>query len=259
LHEKALSLDAGLIATGHYARLDRDKKSGRFILKVGKGASKDQTYFLFSLSQEQLKHTIFPLADYTKEKTRKLAKKFKLATFDTASSQDICFIQSGDYAEYIKKKTGVEIKQGDIVDKNGKVLGRHKGIPFYTIGQRRGLGIAFKEPLYVTGIDRKLNRIIVGAKKDVLKDSLIAGDLNWIAVEGLKEPLKVTAKIRYNHKEARALVTPASPASSANGGARADTVRVDFESPQEAPTPGQAVVFYDKDTVVGGGWIREVL
>jgi len=249
LHEKALALDANLIATGHYAKLSRSKKNGRFVLKVGRAGGKDQTYFLFSLSQDQLKHTVFPLADYTKEKTRAMAKKFKLATFNTVSSQDICFIQDSDYAEYIKKKTGVEIKKGDIADKDGKVLGIHKGIPFYTIGQRRGLGIAYKEPLYVTAIDRKSNRVIVGTKKDVLKKSLIADNLNWIAIDGITGPVRVKAKIRYNHKEAAALVTPVDT----------DMVRVDFDIPQEAPTPGQAVVFYDKDIVVGGGWIKEVV
>lgn len=249
LHEKAHSLDADLIATGHYARIDYNRKNGRYILKVGKGGEKDQTYFLFSLSQDQLSHTIFPLSDYTKDKTRLLAKKFKLMTFNTASSQDICFIQDQDYAEYIKKKTGVEIKEGDIVDKTGKILGRHRGIPFYTIGQRRGLGIAYKEPLYVTGIDRKTNRIIVGIKKDVLRKSLIAHQLNWIAIENINKPMRLKAKIRYNHKAEIALVVPISP----------DMVRVDFDSAQEAPTPGQAVVFYDRDVVVGGGWIKEVV
>lgn len=249
LYEKALALDAGLIATGHYARLDYNRRTGRFVLKVGKGLDRDQTYFLFSLSQDQLKHTLFPLADYTKEKTRILAKKFKLATSNTASSQDICFIQDLDYAEYIKKKTGVEIKAGQIVDQIGKVLGRHKGIPFYTIGQRRGLGIAYKEPLYVTGIDRLHNKIIVGTKKDVLRKGLIAHRLNWISIDCLDKPLRVKAKIRYNHKEQPALITPVGP----------DEVRVDFDLPQEAPTPGQAAVFYDRSTVVGGGWIKEVI
>jgi len=249
LHEKALALGADLVATGHYARLDHDKKSGRYMLKVGKGGGKDQTYFLFSLSQGQLKHAIFPLADYTKEKTRALAKKFGLPTFNTVSSQDICFIQDSDYADYIRKKTGARIEKGEIVDNDGKMLGEHKGIPFYTIGQRRGLGIAHKEPLYVTAIDRSLNRIIVGTKKDVLKKSLMADKLNWIAIDGIVKPIRVKAKIRYNHKEAEALVTPAG----------AGIVRVDFDVCQEAPTPGQAVVFYDNKTVVGGGWIKEVV
>lgn len=249
LRDKALALDAEMIATGHYARIDFNKKKRRYILREGADKDKDQSYFLFALSQEQLKRIIFPLSGYTKVKSRAAAKKFKLRTYNTVSSQDICFIQDRDYAAYIKKKTGVEIKEGDIIDKHGSILGRHKGIPFYTIGQRRGLGIAYKEPLYVTGIDRSKNRIIVGTKKDVLKKSLIADKVNWIAIDGIDKALRVKAKIRYNHKKEAAVVTPVSAAE----------VRVDFDSPQEAPTPGQAVVFYNKDIVVGGGWIKEVV
>lgn len=249
LREKARALDADLIATGHYADKGYDKRSGRFLLKQGRDSQKDQSYFLFSLSQEQLKHALFPLAGYTKEKTRAAAKKFKLKTFNTVSSQDICFIQDLNYADYIKKKTKVTIKEGDIVNSEGKFLGRHKGIPYYTIGQRRGLGVAHSEPLYVIGIDRVKNRVIVGTKRDVLRNSLIAHRLNWVSIEGIDRPVRVKAKIRYNHKMQNAAVTPLG----------ADTVRVDFDLPQEAPTPGQAVVFYDKGSVVGGGWIKEVV
>lgn len=246
LLEKALSLGASHVATGHYADIAIGE-DGRYLLKEGKDKSKDQSYFLFNLSQDQLKHIIFPLGDLTKEKTRALAKRMKLGTFDTVSSQDVCFIQDMDYAEYIKKKTGVEIKKGDIVDAGGKVLGQHKGIPFYTIGQRRGLGIAYREPLYVTAIDIKNNRIIIGTREDVMKKSLIADRMNWISIKSIDKPLKVMARIRYNHKKAKASVTRIGD----------DSVRVDFETPQAAPTPGQAVVFYKKDIVTGGGWIRE--
>jgi len=245
LGAKARSLGAELVATGHYALTGR--RGGRYALLEGRDKAKDQSYFLFALSQEQLKGAAFPLGRYTKDRTRKTAKRFKLAAFDTASSQDVCFIQDLDYAEYIRKKTGVEIKKGEIVDGSGKILGSHKGIPFYTIGQRRGLGIAYKEPLYVTGVDIARNRIVVGVKSEVLKKSLVAHRLNWIAIEDIDSPLRVTAKIRYNHKKADATVTKIGP----------DTVRVDFDRPQEAPTPGQAAVFYDRDVVVGGGWIRE--
>jgi len=248
LFEKSKSLGANSIASGHYAKISFDKNKGRFILREGRDKRGEQSYVLFSLSQEQLGHVVFPLGDYTKKKTRAMAKRIGLATYDTASSQDICFVQEGNYADYIKKKTGVEIKRGEIVTGDGKVLGEHKGIPFYTIGQRRGLGIAYSEPLYVTGIDIKNNRITVGTKKDVLRKSLIAHRLNWVAIEGIDGTLKVMAKIRYNHKKAKASVTRLG----------ADSVRVDFDEPQEAPTPGQAVVFYDKDVVVGGGWIKEV-
>jgi tRNA-specific 2-thiouridylase len=249
LHEKALALDADLIATGHYTDKGFNKRTGRFFLKVGRDKEKDQSYFLFSLSQEQLKCSVFPLSGYTKEKVRAAAKKFKIKTHNTVSSQDICFIQDLDYAEYIEKKTGVAIKEGDIVDKEGKVLGSHKGIPYYTIGQRRVLGLAYSEPLYITGIDRSRNRVIVGVKRDVLRKGLIAHKLNWMAIEDIKEPLKIKARIRYNHAKQDAVVTPEGP----------DIVRVDFDKPQEAPTPGQAVVFYDKDIILGGGWIKEAI
>jgi tRNA-specific 2-thiouridylase len=249
LFDKARSLGADIVATGHFTGIARDKRSGRYLLKKSRAREKDQTYFLFSLSQDQLKHSLFPLEAYDKAMVRAVARRLKLPTFDTASSQDVCFIKDNSYAEYIRKKTGVDIKCGDIVDASGKALGRHKGIPFYTIGQRRGLGIAYKEPLYVTGIEPETNRIVVGTKKDVLKKSFIAERMNWISIPSLDKPRKFLTKIRYNHKETEALVTPAG----------AGSVRVDFEKPQEAPTPGQAAVFYEKRTVVGGGWIREVV
>ncbi len=247
LLEKASSLGASLVATGHYARTGRDARSGHGLLKEGKDRSKDQSYFLFRLSREQLTHAIFPLGDLTKEKVRALAKRMGLKTYNTASSQDICFVQDLDYAEYIRAKTGIEIKHGEIVDARGKVLGHHKGIPFYTIGQRRRLGVAYSQPLYVTAIDIAKNRVVVGTRDDVLKKGLIADGLRWIAIDGITGPRRVMAKIRYNHKKAKATV-------SMQGG---DTVRVDFDEPQAAPTPGQAVVFYDKDIVLGGGWIRK--
>ncbi len=246
LLEKAKLLGAEFVATGHYADSRYDKKSGRYLLLEGKDKFKDQSYFLFSLSQDQLKSAVFPLGGLTKDKTRSLAKKFKLKTHNTVSSQDICFIQDQNYAEYIRSKTGVAMKEGQIVDSSGRVLGRHKGIPFYTIGQRRGLGIAHTEPLYVTGIDAAGSRVIVGTKKDVLKNGLLADRLNWISVDRIDKPMNVMARIRYNHKKARALVKREA----------GDSVIVVFDKPQEAPTPGQAVVFYDKDKVIGGGWIR---
>lgn len=249
LLEKARSLGASHIATGHYADVRPDKKLGRYILREGKNSAGEQSYFLFSLSQEQLGRAIFPLGGFTKSRTRALAKKMGVKSYDTVSSQDVCFTQGADYAEYIQKKTGVRMSPGEIVDASGKVLGRHKGIPHYTIGQRRGLGIAAARPLYVTGLDLANNRVVVGEKEGVLKKSLIADKTNWIAVKMIKRPVKVHAKIRYNHKKARAKVT------DIGGGA----VRVDFDSPQESPAPGQAVVFYDKGIVLGGGWIREAL
>ena len=245
LLEKAKAFDAEAVATGHYARVAKPTRGGRWLLKEGKDKKKDQSYFLFSLSQEQLKRSIFPVGGITKEHTRKIARSLKLRTHDTVSSQDVCFIQDMEYAEYIRNKTGVEIGEGDIVNNAGKVLGRHKGFPYYTIGQRRGLGVASTEPLYVTAIDPAKNRVVIGTKKDVLKRSLSAVGLNWISVKGIDKPVRMYAKIRYGAKKAKALVT----------GTGENSVRVDFDEPQEAPTPGQAVVFYSRDTVVGGGWI----
>ena len=244
--EKAQSLGASYVATGHYVNAGLDKRTGRFLLKEGKDKIKDQSYFLFNLSQEQLKHTIFPLGGLTKDRVRALAKKMKVRTYNTVSSQDICFVQDKDYDEYIMIKTGVEARPGSIVDKNGKVLGCHKGIMSYTIGQRRGLGIAHKEPLYVTEIDIHNNRVVVGVRKELLKRRVIADRLNWISIKDIEKPMKVEAKIRYNHKKAKAVVTKLG----------VDAVKVDFDEPQSAPTPGQAVVFYEKNVVLGGGWIK---
>ncbi|MFA5085926.1 MAG: tRNA 2-thiouridine(34) synthase MnmA [Candidatus Omnitrophota bacterium] len=249
LHEKALALDANLIATGHYADKGFNKKTGRFFLREAADKAKDQSYFLFSLSQEQLKYSIFPLFEYTKSEVRAAAKRLRIKTHNTASSQDICFIKDLNYAEYIQKKAGVVIKPGEIVNGEGKVMGTHKGIPYYTIGQRRGLGVAYSEPLYVTGIDRSRNRVIVGVKRDVLKNSLVAHRLNWMAMKDIDKDLRVKAKIRYNHKAEDATVSRIGE----------DLIRVDFDLPQEAPTPGQAVVFYKKGIVVAGGWIKEVI
>ena len=249
LLEKARALGARYIATGHYANVEEDKRSGRFLLKEGKDKLKDQSYFLFSLKQEQLRHVIFPLGGYTKARTKTLAKRLKLKSSGAVPSQDICFVQGTGYAEYIKKRAGEELVPGEIVDKEGHLLGTHKGIPFYTIGQRRGLGVAYKEPLYVTGIDIANNRIIVGTKDEVLKKGLIADRVNWIAVCGIKKAIRTTARIRYNAAKAKAVISRVGTRS----------VKVEFDEPQEAPTPGQAVVFYDKDVVIGGGWIRQAL
>jgi len=244
LLKEAKAFGASRIATGHFARVK--ELNGRSLLREGRDKAKDQSYFLFRLTQEQLKCASFPLGDMTKDEVRDIAREHNLVTSHAVSSQDICFVQDLDYAKYIQKKTGVHPNQGDIVDAGGKVLGRHDGILHYTIGQRRGLGIAYSEPLYVTGIDVKANKVIVGTKKDVLSSSLVADRLNWISIEKPEGPFKAKAKIRYNAKKADCTVTPAGK----------DEVRVDFDLPQEAPTPGQAVVFYDDDIVIGGGWIK---
>jgi len=227
------------IGTGHYARVEHDERKSRYLLKKGKDMAKDQSYFLFALSQEQLSNSLFPLGNHTKEEARKMAKDFRLNIDDKPESQDFF---AGDYSSLL----GTAGKPGPILNKEGEILGEHRGIPFYTIGQRKGLGISSKEPLYVTAIDQGRNVIVVGAKKEVYGDELIAAELNWIAVKLLHEPIYVKAKIRYLHKEAEATVTPLGE----------DRVRVKFMEPQMAITPGQAVVFYDDDTVIGGGTIE---
>jgi tRNA-specific 2-thiouridylase len=227
-------------ATGHYSRVEYDKVQHRYLLKKAKDLNKDQSYFLYPLSQEQLGHTLFPIGDYTKEEVRKIARDSGLGINDKPESQD--FI-AGGYSFLFNKIT----QSGPILNKQGQVLGRHQGIPFYTIGQRKGLGISNGERLYVTAIDPERNTITVGTKEDLLGDKLIASNLNWIAIEKLEKPIKVKAKIRYLHKEAEAEVIPLDQ----------EKIYVKFREPQVAITPGQSVVFYDRDIVVGGGVIEK--
>jgi tRNA-specific 2-thiouridylase len=235
--------DSGLefdyFASGHYARVEYDEGKRRYLLKKAKDMAKDQSYFLFSLSQEHLGRSLFPLASYTKGEVRKLSRALGLGIEDKPESQN--FI-AGGYSTLMEAVA----KPGPILNKEGKILGEHRGIPFYTIGQRKGLGISYREPLYVTGIDQGRNAIIAGTKEEVYKDGLLASELNWIAIEELKRSIEVKARIRYLHKEAEAMVIPLED----------DKVRVKFNEPQMAITPGQAVVFYDDDTVVGGGTIE---
>lgn len=228
------------LATGHYARVEYDKTRGRYLLKKARDLNKDQSYFLYSLSQKQLGYSIFPLGDYTKEEVRKTARDWGLGIDDKSESQD--FI-TGGYSAFLK----TQAQPGPILNKQGKILGEHKGIPFYTVGQRKGLGISTGEPLYVVAIDPKRNAILAGTKEDVFGDELIASELNWIAMKELNTPLKAKARLRYLHKEAEAEVTPLDE----------EKVYVKFRKPQMAITPGQAVVFYDGNIVVGGGTIKQ--
>lgn len=226
-------------ATGHYARVEYDKKLSRHILKRAKDSRKDQSYFLYALSQEQLRQCLFPLGELTKEEVRKKAHNLGLGIKDKPESQD--FI-SGDYSSLLEFKP----KLGPILNKDGDVLGEHKGIQSYTVGQRRGLGIAMGEPLYVIDIYKEKNAIVVGPKEALYKNELIASGLNWIAIKVLKEYMKVKARIRYRHKESLAELTPLDDGR----------VNVRFMEPQRAITPGQAVVFFDNDVVIGGGTIE---
>jgi tRNA-specific 2-thiouridylase len=245
LLKKAISLKAKYLATGHYARVVKTKKG--YLLKKARDLSKDQSYFLYRLNQNQLKNIIFPLGNYTKARIRNLARRFGLAVADKKESQEICFLGGTDYRDFLTKQLKKGLKGGPIVDKEGNILGRHKGIAFYTIGQREGLGIAKGYPLYINEIDYKNNQIIVGAKKDVLKREFMVKEPNFI-LRPIKKKVVLGARIRYNHKEAPAQTFPIN-----------NRIQVKFASPQFAITAGQSAVFYDDDTVIGGGVIDKVL
>jgi tRNA-specific 2-thiouridylase len=247
LLRKARELAADFVSTGHYARVEYHRGSRRYLLKRGKDPKKDQSYFLFSLNQNQLARTLFPIGYFRKEDVRNKTKKVGLRVHDKRESQEICFIPGMDYRPFLKRRLSRETEAGDIVNSKGHVLGRHKGLPFYTIGQRRGLGVSAGKPLYVVGFDKGRNLVFVGEKQEVYSSALIADQLNWIAMEELRQPMRVTARIRSTHREADAMVEPLGRA----------TVRVTFPQPQEAITPGQAVVFYDGEIVLGGGWIQK--
>ncbi len=249
LLQKALALGAEYVATGHYARIGYDDARGRFLLRKGVDQTKDQSYALYHLNQRTLKHFLMPLGEYTKAETRQLAREAGLAVADKPDSQEICFVPDDDYQSFLAAKAPASLKPGDIVDTHGRVLGRHKGLPLYTVGQRKGLGIAAGRPLYVVALDTDRNQVIVGDDNDVFASELIAGDLNYIAFDELTAPLSAAVKIRYSAREAPALITPQGDGQ----------VRVSFETPQRAITPGQSVVFYDGDIVLGGGIIGKVV
>ncbi len=260
LFNKAKQLGADYIATGHYARIEntenreqrtdcREKDNPRYVLKKGIDNRKDQSYVLYTMTQEQLKHTLMPLGNFTKEEIRQIAREKGLAVANKPESQEICFIPDNNYGEFVKKYINNSIKPGFILNKEGKVIGEHKGIIFYTIGQRKGIGIADKEPLYVIEIDKKNNIIMVGKKEEVYKNELIGEDVNFIDIKRFNEPLKVKAKIRYLHQSSPCIVMPF----------KKDKFKVKFAQSQWAITPGQAVVFYNNDIVIGGGTISKVL
>ncbi len=236
--------DAGLefdrVATGHYVRNKFNKEKNRHLLLKAQDKEKDQSYFLYSLSQQQIAKCIFPLGDYTKEKVRKLAKEMDLPVKEKKESQDFF---SGDISTLFEGKG----KIGNFIDKEGNILGEHRGIQYYTIGQRRGLGIAKGSPLYVIEINKADNSIVLGEKEDLFGNKLLADKLNWVSIENLNEKMEVTAKIRYRHSGTAATISPCQKSS----------VFVKFKEPQSAITPGQAVVFYQSDVLIGGGTIKK--
>ncbi|HUR44715.1 MAG TPA: tRNA 2-thiouridine(34) synthase MnmA [Candidatus Saccharimonadales bacterium] len=245
LINRARQLGAEYIATGHFARVEKDPDTGRFLLKRGRDARKDQSYFLFSLKQEQLARVIFPLGEMTKSDTREIARDEHLKTAEKEESMEICFVPDKDYGRFLQQSRLVDKHKGEIVDTTGKVLGQHDGIEFYTIGQRKGLGISSPKPLYVIELDAKNNRVIIGDEALLERAEFAVERCNWIPYENPPASIEVMAKIRYNHPG-----TPATIIPDAKGGAQ-----VKLHTAQRAITPGQACVFYNADVVVGGGWI----
>ena len=247
LYERAKVLGCDYIVTGHYARIEFDEQRGRWLLKKSANEAKDQSYVLYSLTQEQLAHTQFPLGGFSgKDEVRALAEQLGLINADKKDSQDICFVPDGDYASFIRRYSGKEYPAGDFVDLSGKKVGTHKGIICYTIGQRKGLGLSFPEPMYVCAKSLADNTVTLAPERELYSKSLIAEDFNWISLENPStEPIRVMARTRYHAKEA-----PAAARALPDG-----RVLVEFDEPQRAISAGQAVVLYDGDIVVGGGTI----
>jgi len=245
LLKRARQLDAAYIATGHYAKIERDIKNRKFTLKKGKDSRKDQSYVLYTMTQDQLKHTLMPLGKLTKQKVREIARGMRLPVANKLESQEICFVPDNNYGAFLKKQIPKIAKPGPIVNKKGEVIGRHRGIIFYTIGQRRGMGIAAAEPLYISSIDKKNNTIVTGKKQDIYGKRLVVDSLSFISGKRPKIPFRARVKIRYLH-------TPASACVTSQG---KNKLHVRFDSPQWAITPGQAAVFYRRGSVIGGGTI----
>ena len=245
LLKKSINLGAQFLATGHYVKKVKSKQG--YFLKKAKDLKKDQSYFLYRLNQDQLKKVIFPLGNFTKLKIRVMAKDFGLNVAEKQDSQEICFLPNGKPGNLIKSRDLKQVKLGEIVDKAGNILGQHQGIPFYTIGQRHGIGLAKAYPLYVTQINSKKNQIIVGKREDVYKSEFIIKNVHFTGV-AFKKKIEIKVRIRYNHKEMQATVYPEKK-----------LYRVIFKKPQFAITPGQSAVFYDKDIVLGGGIIQKVI
>jgi tRNA-specific 2-thiouridylase len=250
----AANVHATAVATGHYARVSRDERTGRHRLLRASYPDKDQSYFLFELTQDQLSRAMFPLGELSKSEVREIARRYGLKVADKPESQETCFVPDGDYAGFIarfsdeiggSRGNGAGLRRGEVVDSSGKVLGAHGGVHRYTIGQRRGLGIAHSKPLYVIGLDPGTARVTVGRREELARSECRVVRPNWVSIEALKEPLRVSAKIRSRHRESSALISPLEDGS----------VGVRFDEPQYAVTPGQACVFYQGDDVLGGGWI----
>lgn len=242
---KALALGFDYVATGHYARIAQDPVGGRFLLRTATDLTKDQSYVLYVMTQDRLARSLMPLGNLTKLETRRLAEEWKLPVAGKPESQEICFVPFRRYGEFVERYAPEAVKDGPIVDRRGHTLARHHGVAFHTIGQRRGLGIPAAEPLYVTALDAATNTVVVGPGEELLREGCLATDVNFVAITALETRLRVQAKIRYRAEACEAEIVPAEDGQ----------VRVVFAQPQRAVTPGQAIVFYDGDLVVGGGTI----
>ncbi|MBP6963416.1 MAG: tRNA 2-thiouridine(34) synthase MnmA [Armatimonadetes bacterium] len=249
LMEKARALGADRIATGHYARIVFDALRGRWLLKRGTDSSKDQSYALYAMTQEQLARTLMPLGGLTKTETRAIARELGLEVASKAESQDICFADGRDYAGFLSRAAPELVSPGPILDTSGREIGRHRGIAFYTVGQRRRIGIAAREPLYVVEIDTRRNAVVVGTNSELYSGGLVASEMNFVSIERPGGTIAGTAKIRYNMQDSEALLSVQAD----------DTALIRFERPQRAVAPGQAVVFYAGEDVVGGGTIESAL
>ncbi len=249
MQKKAQELGCEYIATGHYAKVEFSNKYNCYVIKKSNSLKKDQSYVLYGIPKDIIPHVIFPLSEYeNKEDIRKIALENGLHIADKPDSEDICFIPNKDYATFLKTYVKFKSKSGNIVNNKGEILGKHEGYINYTIGQRRGLGISYKVPLYVTGINKDKNVVTVGEEKEIFSNELYACDLNFLAFDKLENSLNVKAKIRYSAKEADGVITPFKDG----------IVKVEFKEKQRAVTPGQSVVFYDDDIVIGGGKILKI-
>jgi len=247
--QKAVSMGMDYIATGHYAKVVYDESGRRFLLKKSATATKDQTYALYTLTQYQLSKLLLPVGEYTKEQIREIAANLGLPVAKKPDSQEICFVDDNDYSRFITENSDYKPVPGYFRDTSGNILGKHTGIINYTVGQRKGLGIALGKPMYVVSIDPETNTVYLGDETEVYSKGLIASDINLISIDSLNGTMEVNAKIRYTAREAKAFISPMDDGS----------VKVEFETPQRAVTPGQSVVFYNGDIVVGGGIIEKAL
>lgn len=245
LLDLAKSLQCEAIATGHYARIEQHPETGRYLLRKSLDQSKDQSYFLAALTQDQLRCAIMPLGEFSKTQVRDLARQYDLRTAEKIESQELCFVADTNYRRFLQDRIPEKIEGGDIIDKQGNVLGKHQGVPFYTVGQRRGLGISVGKPLYVTQLNADEKTVVVGESDDLLEDAMYVERINLISIEELTEPIRAHVKIRSRDDGGTATISPTGKAEAI----------VKFDEPRRAITPGQATVFYDGEYVIGGGWI----